>query len=48
MAAMMDDPKVTDILIRSLANKYAGKNRVIAAIALATDAASKWIFSNKI
>ena len=47
MAAMMDDPKVTNTLIRALANKYAGKNQVIAAIALATDAASKWIFRNR-
>ena len=40
---LINDERVTDFLIKYLAEHYTGNNLVQAAIALATDAASKWL-----
>ncbi len=46
-AFLLYDPKTTDYLIKELSERYTGNNRVRAAIALGTSAASEWVASNR-
>jgi hypothetical protein len=42
-APLGDDPQIMEYLITELANRYANGDKVAAAIALATEAAGKWL-----